>query len=116
MSERQGPDLGAERLRGLFDELSTELEKCGQTAQLFVVGGAAMALAYDQLRLTRDVDAAFEPRSTIRQLAREIAERHRMEADWINDAACGLLPIDGPDHSRHAVIRRCRCTNMACRE
>ncbi|MCI1747630.1 MAG: DUF6036 family nucleotidyltransferase [Acidipropionibacterium sp.] len=65
MSERQGPDLGAERLKGLFDELSTELEKCGQTAQLFVVGGAAMALAYDQLRLTRDVDAAFEPRSTI---------------------------------------------------
>lgn len=29
--------------------------------QLFVVGGAAMALAYDVDRLTRDVDALFFP-------------------------------------------------------
>jgi len=30
-------------------------------ADVFVVGGAAMALAYDAARVTRDVDAVFKP-------------------------------------------------------
>lgn len=92
MNGRNGPDFGAEQLHDLFDELSTELDKRDQTAQLFVVGGAAMALAYDDTRLTRDVDAAFEPTSTVRQLSRELGERHGLEPDWINDAVKGFLP------------------------
>jgi len=53
--------LDAERVRGLFLELSDRLAACGVTAQLFVVGGAAMALAYEPGRLTRDVDGVFVP-------------------------------------------------------
>lgn len=58
--------LDAGRVRALFVELSDRLEVVGETAQLFVVGGAAMALAYDQRRLTRDVDALFVPVPVVR--------------------------------------------------
>jgi len=33
----------------------------GVVADVFVVGGAAMALAYDATRVTRDIDATFVP-------------------------------------------------------
>jgi hypothetical protein len=84
--------LDASRLRELFDELSTELAKRGQTGQLFVVGGAAMAMAYDMDRTTHDVDAVFEPTHVLRDLTALIGERHRLNPDWINDAAKGFLP------------------------
>lgn len=52
-----GAALDAQRVRALFAELSERLQARRAQAQLFVVGGAAMALEYDQDRLTRDVDA-----------------------------------------------------------
>jgi hypothetical protein len=44
MSEK-GPELDAEDIRALFHKLSDRLAAGGVHAQLFVVGGAAMALA-----------------------------------------------------------------------
>ena len=40
----------------------------------FVVGGAAMALAYDAARVTRDVDAAFKPHGIVLEEARNVAD------------------------------------------
>ncbi len=91
MSEH-GAELNAERVLALFQELSDRLAASGAHAQLFVVGGAAMALAYDQGRLTRDVDALFIPAPEVRQAAEAIAAEHGLEPDWLNDAAKGFLP------------------------
>ena len=91
MSEH-GPELGAEDVRVLFQELSDQLAASGVHAQLFVVGGAAMALVYDQGRLTRDVDALFVPAPEVRQAAEAIGDAHGLEPDWLNDAAKGFLP------------------------
>ncbi|WP_211223308.1 DUF6036 family nucleotidyltransferase [Propionicicella superfundia] len=96
------PELDATRLHDLFIELSDELELRAETAQLFVVGGAAMALAYDAARQTRDVDAVFEPTGTIRDLSAVLAQRHGLDDDWINDAAKGFLP--GPDEDAQVVF------------
>lgn len=57
----QGGTLDAAKVLTLFHELSDRLADAGVSAQLFVVGGAAMALAYDDGRVTRDVDALFVP-------------------------------------------------------
>ncbi|MDR0960390.1 MAG: nucleotidyl transferase [Propionibacteriaceae bacterium] len=89
-----GVTLNAENLKELFEELNTELVKRGQSAQLFIVGGAAMALAYDATRSTRDVDAVFYPPLTVRELSETIAQHHGLEPDWINDAAKGFMPGD----------------------
>lgn len=96
-----GP-LDAEGVRALFGELSDRLAEAGVPAQLFVVGGAAMALAYDADRLTRDVDALFVPAPEVRRIAEEMSGPHGLEPDWLNDAAKGFLP--GTDEHPHTVF------------
>jgi len=88
---RNGAELAAEDVRALFQELSDRLAGSGVHAQLFVVGGAAMALAYDHGRLTRDVDALFVPAPEVRHAAEAIGAVHGLEPDWLNDAK-GFLP------------------------
>lgn len=97
MSDPHGDELDADRLGGLFQELSDRLANVGEHAQLFVVGGAAMALAYDGSRVTRDVDALFEPTGAVRQVAAEMSGPHGLEPDWLNDAVKGFLPGDVHD-------------------
>jgi len=53
--------LGREDIRALLDDLSAELAARGARAELFLVGGAALAVAYDATRSTRDLDAVFIP-------------------------------------------------------
>ena len=53
------PGLDRDAIRGLLDELSDELAARGAHADLFLVGGAAIAVAYDDARSTRDLDAVF---------------------------------------------------------
>lgn len=91
MSHR-GAELDAAYVHVLFQELSDRLATVGVHAQLFVVGGAAMALAYDDARLTRDVDALFVPAPEVRKAAEAISVDHGLEPDWLNDAAKGFLP------------------------
>lgn len=94
--------LDASGVRALFEELSARLKAAGLSAQLFVVGGAAMALAYDHDRVTRDVDALFFPASQVRRIAEEMSADHGLEPDWLNDAAKGFLP--GADEHPRTVF------------
>lgn len=87
-----GPELDASRINGLLGTLSARLAERGESAQLFVVGGAAMALAYDRTRSTRDLDAAFEPSPVVREAAATVAAENGLEEDWLNDAAKGFMP------------------------
>lgn len=63
----------------------------------YVVGGAAIALAYDARRATRDVDAVFEPRAEIYAVAAEVGERLDLPPGWLNDAVKGFLAGEDPD-------------------
>lgn len=75
-------------LAALGDELTRE----GVRGQIFIVGGAAMALAYSTRRITKDIDAVFEPKSAIYNAAAKVAEELGLPADWLNDAAKGFMP------------------------
>ena len=103
MTTRTGLDLTTDDIRALLTELSDRLAARGQRAQLFVVGGAAMALAYDTTRTTRDLDAVFRPGSVVRETAEVIALAHGLQRDWLNDAAKGFMP--GTDKSPRTVLR-----------
>ena len=63
MSETGGVLLGRAELERAFTALGERLLRRGVVADIFIVGGAAMALAYDADRVTRDVDSLFVPRS-----------------------------------------------------
>jgi hypothetical protein len=92
--------LGREDIRALLDDLSQELAARGARAELFLVGGAALAVAYDAMRATRDLDAVFIPSGVVRQAAAAIAEREGLAEDWLNDAVKGFLPGPDPDAQR----------------
>jgi hypothetical protein len=61
-----------------------------------------MALAYSSRRVTRDVEAIFEPKAVIYQAARVVAERLDLPDDWLNDAVKSLVP--GKDSGRRVVF------------
>lgn len=84
-------------LQALGEEITTE----GVRAQVFVVGGAAMALAYSTRRVTKDIDAVFEPKTLIYAAAARVAEQLGLPDDWLNDAVKGFLP--GPDDEARPV-------------
>jgi hypothetical protein len=56
-----------------------------------------MALAYSARRVTRDIDAIFEPKTVIYEAARRVAERLGLPDDWLNDAVKSFLPGTDPD-------------------
>jgi hypothetical protein len=62
MSGGSDLSLTREQIAGLLAELGQELDAQGIHVQMFVVGGAAMALAYNTRRMTADVDGVFEHR------------------------------------------------------
>ena len=51
----EGPLLDREGIRGALTRLGERLARRGVTADVYVFGGAAMALAYDARRATREV-------------------------------------------------------------
>lgn len=76
--------------------LAAELEQRGTSAEMYVVGGAAIALAFDERRATRDIDAVFEPKSLVYEAAAVVAERLGLPPGWLNDAVKGFLEGDDP--------------------
>jgi methylmalonyl-CoA mutase cobalamin-binding subunit len=77
VSEGRDLSLTREQIIELLAELGQELDARGVRAQLFVVGGAAMALAYNMRRTTADVDGVFEPKTAIYEAARRVADRQQ---------------------------------------
>ena len=73
MSE-PAPLLDREGIEEAFRRLGDRLAKRGVVADIYVFGGAAMALAYDSRRATRDVDALFKPHGIVLEEARAVAE------------------------------------------
>jgi len=63
--------------------------------ELYVVGGAAIALAFDERRATRDIDAVFEPKLIIYEEAVRVADELDLPEGWLNDGVKGFLA--GPD-------------------
>jgi hypothetical protein len=60
-----GALLDREQLERAFTALGDRLVRRGVVADVFVVGGAAMALAYDATRVTHDVDSLFVPHGVV---------------------------------------------------
>ncbi len=80
------------RILSALQALGDELTREGVRGQIFIVGGAAMALAYSTRRVTKDIGAVFEPTSAIYTAAAKVAEDLGLPEDWLNDAAKGFMP------------------------
>jgi len=64
--------------------------------EMYVVGGAAIALAFDERRTTRDIDAVFEPKLIIYTEAAVVADDLGLPEGWLNDGVKGFLAGTDP--------------------
>jgi len=85
--------LDRKRIVELFDELSRELRFQGARAQIYVIGGAAMSLAFDRERATRDVDARIDAgHYRLTQAVQAVGRRHGLADSWLNEQATTAIP------------------------
>jgi hypothetical protein len=97
MSEPGEVLLGRAELEQAFTALGERLARRGVVADVFIVGGAAMALAYDADRVTRDVDAVFVPHGIVHEEAGRVAADLGLPRWWLNEQASAY--ISGKDDS-----------------
>jgi Nucleotidyltransferase of unknown function (DUF6036) len=88
------------RILSALEALGEELTREGVRGQIFIVGGAAMALAYSTRRVTKDIEAVFEPKSSIYSAAAKVAQELGLPEDWLNDAVKGFMPSGADEHPR----------------
>lgn len=86
MSEAE-PLLDRIALDDVFRKLGDRLARRGVVADIYIVGGAAMAMAYDARRSTRDIDAVFEPHGIVLDEARALAGELGLPTWWLNEQA-----------------------------
>jgi len=82
--------MGRAELERAFTALGERLARRGVVANMLVVGGAAMALAYNATRVTRDVDARFMPHGIVIEEARRVADDLGLPYWWLNEQASVL--------------------------
>ncbi len=91
-----------DEIRDLLVELGRRLAQRGVSGELYIVGGAAIALAFDERRATRDIDAVFEPKAVIYAEAGAMATELDLPEGWLNDGVKGFLV--GPDPEARVVL------------
>lgn len=113
--------LTQENLRRLFELLNEELRASDTDAELFLVGGAVMCLAYAARPSTQDVDALFRPVAQVREAAARAATRGKVKVDWLNDAVKGYMSPHGDfaafvelDHLRIMIAQPQYLLAMKC--
>ena len=92
--------LDAAGISRLLHALDEELAARGTTADVYLVGGAAIALSFDAARTTRDLDAVFVPTTQVRAAAEAVAEANGLAGDWLNDAVKGFVPPGTDAHQK----------------
>ncbi len=89
-------ELDVEQIRSLLEELGRRLDDRGVQARLYLVGGAAIAVAINPRRVTDDIDGLFEPYSAVTAVVAEMAAEHDLEPDWLNSRAFTFIAASEP--------------------
>lgn len=101
MTTEDEPLLDRARIQELFRQLGERLQKRGVIGDIYVIGGAAIALAYDSRRATRDIDAIFKPHGIVLDEARALAAEQGLPSWWLNEQASAYVaPAGDPDAPR----------------
>ena len=93
-------EFDKDTIESLLRELGKRLSARGVHAEVFVLGGSAMAMAYSSRRVTMDIDAIFEPVEEVEREVEAMAKDMRLPKGWLNNAVRatlnGVLDDDSP--------------------
>jgi len=95
------PLLDRAAIEDAFRRLGDRLARRGVVADIYVFGGAAMALAYDARRSTRDIDAVFiKEHGLVQDEARAVADELGLPRWWLNEQASAYVAPGGDAAAR----------------
>jgi hypothetical protein len=83
--------LGKAEIVAHLGELADELARRDLVCRLVVVGGSYLAL-HDLRESTADIDSLTKLTAEVQVAVRQIAGRHGLRTDWINDSAMPFTP------------------------
>ncbi|MGW4461587.1 DUF6036 family nucleotidyltransferase [Micromonospora sp. NPDC004704] len=89
------PLLDRAAIEDALRRLGDRLARRGVVADLYIFGGAAMALAYDARRATRDIDAVFQPHGVVLDEAHAVADELGLPRWWLNEQASAYVAPGG---------------------
>lgn len=89
------PLLDRAAIQDAFRRLGDRLARRGVVADIYIIGGAAMALAYDARRSTRDIDAVFKPHGVVVEEAQAVAAELGLPPWWLNEQASAYVAPGG---------------------
>ena len=85
------------KLTELFEDLAEHLRQERVRGHIYLVGGAAMALAFQRHRMTWDVDAYVRNQgaehASVMEGVRRVAGKHGLPENWLNELATMFMPI-----------------------
>jgi hypothetical protein len=103
------PLLDRFAIQEAFRRLGDRLVRRGVVADIYVIGGAAMALAHDARRATRDIDAVFRPHGIVLEEASAVATELGLPPWWLNEQASVYVAPGGDASAPHVFDHRNTC-------
>ena len=100
----------AGEILGALKDLAERLEAADVTADIRIMGGAALALAYFDRGATHDIDGALHPVGPIKDEAAALATSRGWQADWINDKVLGFISHHDEERDWSVVLTHGRVT------
>jgi len=89
------PLLDRAAIQDAFRRLGDRLVRRGVVADIYIFGGAAMALAYDARRATRAIDAVFQPHGVVQDEAWAVADEIGLPRWWLKEQASAYVAPGG---------------------
>lgn len=83
--------MNKEEITKYLFELNERLKEKNIKGQIGLYGGTVMCLAFNARSATKDIDAIFEPKQIIYEIAKQMAKEHNLSSDWLNDSVKGFV-------------------------
>ena len=97
------PAMGRVQLLAMLGDLAELLCMRRTTARVYIVGGAAMSMAYNSDKFTHDIDGLIlDGHTDVTWAVQEIARRRGLPSSWLNEQASAYMP--GGDDPRSRVV------------
>lgn len=71
--------------------VNEELKLIDMHGEILITGGASMCLVFSARSATKDIDAIYEPKSIINDIAAKIALQKGILESWLNDSVKGFM-------------------------